>query len=135
MGIEAYPVLQRMHDVPLFRESGMTFVDAGEGWAELLFEPAARLNNFYGFVHGGAWLLVADSAMGGALSTIAPRGAQVITTQLDFRWLRKFSGARALARGRAIHHGRTVSHCEVEIAGEDGTAIARGTATYVVTDP
>ena len=132
MGIDGHPVLGRMQAVPLFRENGMAFVDAGEGWAELQFEPTERANNFYGFVHGGVWLLVADSAMGGALSTLAPEEQQVITTQLDFRWLRKFAGQCATARGRVLHRGRTVSHCEVEIVDADGKAVARGSGTYVV---
>ncbi|MCC7365790.1 MAG: PaaI family thioesterase [Dehalococcoidia bacterium] len=132
MDFEAFPALARMQAPRVYADNGMRFVAAGEGWADLEFVPTERVHNLYGFVHGGVWLMVADSAMGGALGTVAPLEKQLITTQLDFRWLRKFTGAKAMAHGRVLHHGRSISHCEVAITGDDGKPIARGTGTYVV---
>ncbi|MGE5594596.1 MAG: PaaI family thioesterase [Hyphomicrobiales bacterium] len=134
-GLEAAPVLRRMHAVPAYREFGLRFTDAGRGWAELTFEPCEKANNFYGFVHGGVWLLAADSAMGGALATLATEQDQVITTQLDFRWLHRFGGEVAVARGRVRHRGRSVCHCDVEFTDEDGKPFAAGSGTYVVMRP
>ena len=132
MALDDYPLLQQMHSVPAYTNNGLAFVDAGEGWAEVRLQASGANHNLYGFVHGGIWLLVADSAMGGSLVTLATEGEQVITTQLDFRWLRRFTGSTAFGRGRVLHRGRTVSHCEVEIRGEDGKPIAKGTGTYVL---
>ena len=65
-----YPPLRDMEAVALFQELGYRFTDAGDGWCEITLTASAKTHNLYGIVHGGVWLLVADSAMGGALGTV-----------------------------------------------------------------
>ena len=74
----------------------------------------------YGIVHGGAYLFLADSAMGGALGTLAKPDERVITAQSEFRWLRPLEGATIRARARVLRRGRTLSHCSVELFDPDG---------------
>lgn len=130
---DTYPSLRAMEETALFRHLGFRFTAAGDGWAELTFTASDRTANLYGMVHGGVWLFLADSAMGGALSTAVEPGQQVITTQLDFRWLRALQGDTILARGRVLRQGRTVAHMAVDLA-EDGETIGTGSATYAIVD-
>ena len=109
--------------MPLFRDLGYEFSDAGEGWAEITFTASPRTGNVYGIVHGGVWLVLADSAMGGALGTIVGPDDRVITAQSEFRWLRPLKGETIRARARVLRRGRALSHCTVELfdaAGEQG---------------
>lgn len=129
---DRYPALGAMEAVALFRDLGYRFSDAGEGWAEITFEAKPQTHNLYGIVHGGVWLMLADSAMGGALGTVADPSERVITTQSEFRWLRALNGDRIRARGEVLRRGRSVSHCKVELFDAEGVLIGTGAGTYVI---
>lgn len=131
--IDRFPALREMEAVALFGELGYRFTAAGDGWAEITFLASAKTENVYGIVHGGAWLFLADSAMGGALGTVVAPGERVLTVQLEFRWLRALEGGTIVARGRVLRRGRTVSHCAVELADGAGVVVGSGSGTYVVT--
>lgn len=133
--VDQFPALLAMEAVPLFRDLGYRFTSAGEGWAEITFDVSARTLNLYGIVHGGAWLFLADSAMGGALGTVAKPGERVITAQSEFRWLRPLQGESIRARARVLRRGRSLSHCAVELFDADGVLIGVGNGTYVILPP
>ncbi|MCA9832165.1 MAG: PaaI family thioesterase [Dehalococcoidia bacterium] len=132
---ERFPALAAMQAAPIFDRLGFHFSDADEGWAEISFAAAPVANNLYGIVHGGVWLFLADSAMGGALGTVCDPAERIITTQLDFRWLRGLSGSQIRARGRVIRRGRSVSHAAVSLFDSEGREIGQGSATYVILPP
>lgn len=132
---EQFPALAAMQAAPIFASLGFHFSDAGEGWAEISFKASPVANNLYGIVHGGVWLFLADSAMGGALGTVCDPAERVITTQLDFRWLRGLSGDVIRVRGRVVRRGRSVSHAAVSLFDEEGREIGQGSATYVILPP
>ncbi len=127
-----FPTLAEMQAVPIFDALGMRFTDAGDGWAEITLLAGPGNQNLYGIVHGGAWLLVADSAMGGSLGTVCAPGERIITGQLDFRWLRPLDGDRIVARGSVLRRGRTLSHCTVAMFDAAGRQVGSGSGTYVV---
>ena len=133
--VDQFPALLAMEAVPLFRDLGYRFTAAGEGWAEITFDVSPRTLNLYGIVHGGAWLFLADSAMGGALGTLARPDERVITAQSEFRWLRPLEGSTIRARARVLRRGRTLSQCAVELFDPDGVVIGVGNGTYVVLPP
>lgn len=130
--IARYPALAAMQAVPLFATLGYEFTAAGDGWAEITFTASASAMNLYGIVHGGVWLFLADSAMGGALGTVCVSDERIITTQADFRWLRALSGQTIRARGSVVKRGRSVSHAGVELFDGGGTLIGQGSGTYVI---
>jgi uncharacterized protein (TIGR00369 family) len=132
---ERFPALAAMEAVPVFRELGYRFSDAGEGWAEITFTASQRTMNLYGIVHGGAWLFLSDSVMGGALGTVCDPAERIITTQSDFRWLRALDGPTIVAKGRVLRRGRSVSHCAAELFDGSGRQIGAGSGTYVILPP
>lgn len=131
----SYPALAQMQAAPLFDHLGMRFTDAGDGWAEITLVATDRVMNLYGIVHGGAWLFLADSAMGGALGTVAPEGDRILTGQLDFRWLRPLEGDTIVARGQVLRRGRTLNHATVTFRDSAGREIGFGSGTYVIQAP
>ena len=133
--LERYPALREMQAVALFGDLGYRFTDAGDGWCEITLTATERTHNLYGIVHGGVWLLVADSAMGGALGTVQAAGERVITAQSEFRWLRGLEGDTIRARAQVIRRGRTLSHCSVDLYDAQDRHIAHGNGTYVVLPP
>lgn len=133
--LDTYPALAEMQQVHLFSDLNFTFTDAGDGWAEITFTASRKSENLYGIVHGGVWLLLADSAMGGALATIATPEERVITAQSEFRWLRPLTGATIRIRGEVLRRGRTLSHAIANLYDADDNAIGRATGTYVILEP
>ena len=133
--LDRYPVLREMQAVPLFGDLGYEFTDAGEGWAEITFTASPAANNLYGIVHGGVWLVLADSAMGGALATVAAPDERILTAQSDFRWLRPLEGPTIRTRAQVLRRGRTLSHCEARLYDATDRQIAHATGTYVVLPP
>lgn len=130
-----YPALAEMQQVHLFNDLNFTFTDAGDGWAEISFTASRKSENLYGIVHGGVWLLLADSAMGGALATIATTEERVITAQSEFRWLRPLRGDTIRIRGEVLRRGRTLSHAVADLYDHEDNAIGRATGTYVILQP
>jgi uncharacterized protein (TIGR00369 family) len=124
-----------MESVSLFSALGFRFTGAGEGWAEVTLAAGPQVHNLYGIVHGGAWLVVADSAMGAALATLEALEARVLTAQSDFRWLRPLAGDTLRARARVLRRGRTLSHCTVDLFDAEGRQVGQGNGTYVVQQP
>lgn len=124
-----------MQAVSIFDFLGMRFSDWGDGWAELTMLAGPGNQNLYGIVHGGAWLVVADSTMGGAFATVCAPDERIITGQLDFRWLRPLDGDRLVARGTVIRRGRTLSHAKVELFDAAGRQVGAGSGTYVIQPP
>ena len=130
-----YPALADMEAVALFQDLGYRFTDAGDGWAEITLDATPKTHNLYGIVHGGVWLILADSTMGGALGTVVDDGEQVITVQAEFRWLRALNGNAIRARAHVLRRGRSVNHCAVDLFDSDDELIGRGSGTYVVLPP
>lgn len=129
---DRYPALGEMQAVPLFAELGYQFTAAGDGWAEITFEATSKTHNLYGIVHGGVWLVLADSAMGGALATVAAPEERIITAQSEFRWLRQLNGDRIRIRAEVLRRGRTLSHATADLYDSDDRPIGRATGTYVI---
>ena len=133
--LDRYPALAEMQAVHLFDDLDYAFTDAGDGWAEITFTASEKSHNLYGIVHGGVWLLLADSAMGGALATIAAPKERVITAQSEFRWLRPLRGDSIRVRAEVLRRGRTLSHAVADLYDADDNAIGRATGTYVILEP
>lgn len=117
---------------PIYGHLGFAITDGGEGWLEITLDVTDVVLNADGVVHGGVWLVIADSAMGGALRTLIDPSDRAVTAQSDFRWLRPFTGARLRAVGRVTRRARTLSHCSVELYDEEGRAVGSGSGTFVV---
>ena len=132
---DRYPALREMEAVPLFRDLGYEFIDAGDGWAEISFIASPASNNLYGIVHGGVWLVLADSAMGGALATVATPDERIITAESNFRWLRPLDGPTIRTRATVLRRGRTLSHCEARLYDSSDRQIGHATGTNVVHPP
>lgn len=127
----AYP---RSLIAPIYEHLGFDITDGGDGWLEITLRVSDVVLNADGVVHGGVWLVVADSAMGGAIRTQLEPGERAVTGQLDFRWLRPFSGDVLRAVGRVARRGRTLNHCTVELLDGHNNVVGSGSATFVVVD-
>lgn len=126
--------LPRALKSPIYDYLGFDITDGGEGWAEVTLTLQDVLLNADGVLHGGVWTVVADTAMGAAARTLIEPTERVITSQMDFRWLRAIKGNVLRCTGRVLRRGRTGWHCTVECHDEAGTLVGVGSSTFVVVD-
>lgn len=117
---------------PIYDHLGFDITDGGEGWLEITLKVTDIVLNADGVVHGGVWLVIADSAMGGALRTQLVPGERAVTGQIDFRWLRPFEGDTLRAVGRVARRGRMLNHCTVELIDGHNRIVGTGSSTFVV---
>jgi uncharacterized protein (TIGR00369 family) len=88
-------------------------------------------------VHGGAIAGLCDIAATGACwasAKIAP-GARGTTIGLVLHYLAAGRAQDLTAIARVVQRGGSICVVEVEVAGADGTAVARATATYKLSAP
>lgn len=124
--------LPRMLVSPVYDILGFSITAGGEGWVECTLVIRDELLNSDGVLHGGVWMLVADSAQGGAVRTLITPEERTATVQSDFRWLRRLEGDRLRCVGRVVRRTRQVWHTDVECFDSAGTLVGTGTGTFVV---
>jgi uncharacterized protein (TIGR00369 family) len=83
-------------------------------------------------VHGGAIAGLVDTAATAAAWSGADLEKQSRGTTIGFtvNFLAAGRGQDLVATARVIQRGRVICVCEVEVAGADGTAVARALVTY-----
>lgn len=124
--------IARSYVSPVYDILGFTVTDGGEGWVECTLVVRDHLINADGALHGGVWVVVSDSAQGGAVRTMLGPGERTATVQADFRWLRRLEGDRLRCVGRVVRRTRQVWHTSVECFDAAGGLVGTGTSTFVV---
>lgn len=117
---------------PVYDILGFSITDGGEGWVECTLVVRDELLNANGGLHGGVWMVVSDSAQGGAVRTMMTAEERTATVQADFRWLRPIEGDRLRCVGRVVRRTRQVWHTSVECFDAADRLVGTGTSTFVV---
>jgi uncharacterized protein (TIGR00369 family) len=124
--------LMRIAGSPLGEHLGWKSVE-GKPDKALLQMPFAKHNVTIGnMVHGGAIAALADAAATAAcwatdLVTEQSRGT---TIALNINYIHAALGCDLYARAEVVQRGGSICVAEVDIETEDGTRVARATATY-----
>jgi len=104
----------------------------GKGTARLSVPVEAHLTNSLGTVHGGVIMSLLDVALCTAARTLHPESVGVITINLSTSFIGAGSGTTLYAEARVLKDGRSMSFVEGEAMNEDGTLVAKATATVRV---
>lgn len=127
----AYP---RAMTGPIYGHLGFAITAGGPGWLEVTLTITHQLMNKDGVLHGGMWTLIADACMGGACRTLLDHSARVVTTQMDFRWLRALSSNQLRGVGRVLKQGSTGWHCIAELYDSNAVQVGFGSGSFVIID-
>jgi uncharacterized protein (TIGR00369 family) len=128
-------IRRRIGSAPFANWMGFEMTGVGPGSSELTLELAPHHLNPGGRAHGGVAASLLDSAIGLALRTLLPEGANHATLQLNVTYLRPAAGGRLIARATAVHRGRRIEYGEGTVFDADEHVVARGSATFVVLPP
>jgi len=104
----------------------------GKGSARLSVPVEGHLTNSLGTAHGGVIMSLLDVALCTAARTLHPESVGVITINLSTSFIGAGSGTTLYAEARVLKDGRSMSFVEGEAMNEDGTLVAKATATVRV---
>ena len=105
-------------------------LEVGEAVVALEVEPKHR--NLMGTLHGGMISTLADTATGVAMGSSLDEGLTWTTTSLAVTFLSPGLEGRVVAIGRVVKRGRRFGYAEADVSSDDGTLLARATATFAI---
>lgn len=115
---------------PFLRFMGMELLDAREGWVKM--KIAFRSEFLQPFtVHGGVIYSLADAAAAHALMTLILPDQVPTTVEQRINFLKAVKDQDLFCEAHVVHLGRTLAYAEVAIMTQDGTLIAKSTATLM----
>ena len=88
----------------------------------------------HGYFHAGATSAIADSAGGYAAFTLFPENTSVLTVEYKVNLLAPADGEHLEAVGMVLRSGRTLTVCQLEVFGVQGTQrslVAAGQPTLI----
>ncbi|WP_408595096.1 PaaI family thioesterase (plasmid) [Paracoccus marcusii] len=120
---------------PMMDVIPFTLLPPERGIVTLTAIPEARFHNPMGFVHGGWLLTLLDSAMGLAGLTCLEAGTICPTHETAVKFLRPVRVTTGPIRvtGCVLGSGRSVITLDGTAEAADGTLVAHGTSTCIVT--
>jgi uncharacterized protein (TIGR00369 family) len=121
---------------PVDRYAGIRLIEAEDGRAVFALPVHPGLRQELGTVFGGVIALLAQSATGAAVQTIAPAGTGFTALDLKVNFLRpaRAEDGELTATGALTHRGRKLSIANAVITSR-GRRIAIATGTTALTPP
>ena len=118
---------------PFLKFMGMELLDAGEGWVKMkiAFRPEFLQPLT---VHGGEIYSLADSAAAHALMTLILPEQRPTTVEQRINFLKAAKNQDLYCEARVVNLGKTLAYAEATITSEDGTLVAKSTATLMRLD-
>jgi uncharacterized protein (TIGR00369 family) len=111
-------------------------LSASDGEARLGMSTRPEMANRAEVVHGGFIALLADTAMGRAMSTVLPDGERHYSFDLKLSFINTARIGEPLAAvARVLHSGRRTGVAECRVEGPDGRLLATASATFYVQLP
>jgi uncharacterized protein (TIGR00369 family) len=116
---------------PFSQLVGLKVVESSHGRAVLSLEITDQLKNRRGDAHGGVTATLLDAALGVACRSHQDDWMSEGTVTLNVQFIEPARGT-LLAEGRLLRAGRTVAFAEGEVRDQQGTLVAKGTATFKI---
>lgn len=118
----------------LMQTLGAELIHVSQGEVHIAMHPRPELSQQHGYIHAGALTSIVDSACGYAALTVAPPGCEILTVEFKVNFMRPAVADRFVAIGRVMKVGKTLTVCQGEVIGEQGSernSIALMQATMV----
>lgn len=121
---------------PMAELMGLRLVEAAEGLAVFTATPAEFHYNPAGHVHGGFAATILDSAMGCAVYSTIPLGANYTTVEINVNYRKPVSAATGPVRAvaRVLHRGRKTAMADGRLEDAGGRLLAHATTTCLIWD-
>lgn len=109
---------------------GLQFTKRGQGFCRTEITITDSHLNPYGTLHGGVVYSLADTGMGGALSTMLEEDERCSTVEIKINYLRSVGSGRLICDTRVLHKGKTIAFLESTLKNLEDTLLATATGTF-----
>ena len=118
-----------------FKNQNMKIVDLNYGESFVEIELNRKHLQGYGYVHGGVYSALIDSAGFFAVYTRVEGDDSAATIEMKVNYLSSVKSGKLLAHARVINLGKSIGLAEVTIKNEEDKLLAHGTVTVMVKPP
>lgn len=121
----------------LMRHLGAQLAHIAPGRVHIVLPSRPEVTQQHGYFHAGATSAIADSAGGYAGFTLFPDDTAVLTVEYKINLLAPAVGDHLEAVGTVLKSGRTLTVCQLEVFGVQGsrrTLVAAGQQTLICVD-
>jgi acyl-CoA thioesterase len=88
--------------------------------------------NPHGLVHGAVLYALADTGMGGALSSVLDEGEICSTIEIKINYLRPWKSGALRCESRVVSRGRTTATLQSDLHDGDDRHLALATGTFAI---
>lgn len=100
---------------PMLQTLGVTLADVQPGYCEIHLPLRHELTQHHGYLHGGAYALLADTVAGYAAYSLLSEHESALTVEYKLNMLRPGIGTKFIARGRVIQRGRLLCIVQADV--------------------
>lgn len=109
---------------------GLHFTEMEKGFCRTELMITDFHLNPYGTLHGGVVYSLADTGMGGALSTLLEDDEQCATIEIKINYLKSMRSGRLVCETRVIHKGKNIAFLESVVKNPEDKLVATATGTF-----
>jgi len=109
---------------------GLEFTRLETGFSRSELEITAALLNPYDTLHGGVIYSLADTGMGGALSTCLGADERCATIEIKINYLKSIRSGRLTCDTRLVHQGKGIAFLESVVKDGKGALLATAMGTF-----
>ncbi len=118
---------------PYFELLSMKTREMGVGYSLFEIDLTEKHLQLFGFVHGGVFASIIDTAASWALFyAIEDQNAGLTSVDLKLNFLASAVSGKLIAKGRQIKIGKTLGYAESEVTDASGKILAHGTSTVMI---
>ena len=119
--------------IAFLKHMSIELLEIRAGWVRMRLNYKPELMQPHA-MHGGAIYSLADSAAAHALMSQTLPDHFVTTVEQRINFFKAVQAQDLYAEGHIVHAGKTLAYSEVTITMEDGTLVAKSTATLMKLD-
>lgn len=113
---------------------GLQVSQRGEGDCVTELEIDEKHRNPHGIVHGAVIYALADTGMGGALTSVLEDGKICSTIEIKINYFRPGTSGRLRCTTRLINRAKKTAALESDVHDENDRLLARATGTFMILD-
>jgi acyl-CoA thioesterase len=109
---------------------GLNFTKKEKGFSRSELTITDSLLNPYDTLHGGVVYSMADTGMGGALSTSLEEDERCSTLEIKINYIKSMRSGTLVCDTRVIHRGKSIAFLESVVKNSEDQIVATATGTF-----
>jgi len=109
---------------------GLQFTEMEKGFCRTELKITESHLNPYDSLHGGVIYTLADTGMGGALSTCLEEDERCSTLEIKINYLKSRRSGRLICDTKVIHKGKNIAFLESVVKDHEDKPVATATGTF-----